>query len=84
MSDLFYKFLNCSCNLLQLFKAFAHRSKIDIILGHNSGANLATDNEYFGNIQQPNADASYSQLSTSSDSETDLLPNLTHLARSQQ
>ena len=84
VSDLLFLFLRCSLTLLQIFKAFVHRSKSHIILGHSSGANLGADMEYFGNLQQPKAHCSYSQFSTYSHSETDLLPNLTHLARSQQ
>jgi len=79
MSDMLFLLLQCIFNLLRLFETFGHRSKTDTILGHSSGANLGTDSAYFGNLRQPNGHALYSQFLTSSDSETDLLPNLTRL-----
>ena len=36
VSDIFFKYLRCRFNLLQNFKAFFHRTKTEIILGHDS------------------------------------------------
>ena len=40
---MFFKFLGCPFNLLRLFKASVHRSKIKTILGHSLGADLGSE-----------------------------------------
>ena len=43
MSDLFFTFLNCPFNLLQISKGVIHRSQTNITLGHNSGTYLSSE-----------------------------------------
>ena len=40
MSDLFFTILICPFNLLRIFKTGVHRSKTNIILRHDSDANM--------------------------------------------